>query len=72
MEAALRLIEQGGGTVLRRPGGYWTPAGRDHVPDAADYVGTQTIEALEARGLVTVNWRGTPSAVLAKTTGSAA
>lgn len=69
MAAALRFIEQSGGIVLRRQGGYWTPAGRDHVPGAHDYVGTQTIEALEARGLLVVNWRGGPSATIAKNGG---
>ena len=70
MEAAMRFIGDAGGTLLRRNGGYWTPVGKSHVEGTLDFIGTSTLVALEARGLVKINRGHTPSATLAQPTGA--
>lgn len=67
MAAVLQFMNSNGGTLLRREGGYWTPVGKDHTPNANDYAGTSTLRSLESRGLVSINWNGTPSATTTAT-----
>jgi hypothetical protein len=63
MAAALQVAGEHGGTLVRRPGEFWTWPGcpeEEHNPDFQPYsaptwwVGTRTVDALIDRGLVRI------------------
>jgi hypothetical protein len=59
MQAALDAIRAAGGTLERRSGGVWLAPGATR-PAPEHCIVTQTVSALENRGLVCIEWTAKP------------
>jgi hypothetical protein len=61
MQAALEQLKRAGGVLERRRAGLWMPQGIRSTVGRDDAVATQTLQALEGRGLVRIEWTARPA-----------